>query len=162
MAVLPNVITKESVSQNMGICRKHWPAEAPMKKSFGKEVPVNPPSVFSQCPASFQRQTVTMKPRFIDGRKVSSTSRCILFDELETFNLHVDAIPSDLVSLYEKLTLSSAIDLHRHRAHFLRDGDKVIISFSESFRDIEYSLSINSDFSIIAFRRNAKISLIRF
>ena len=34
------------------ICSRHWPENCPMKGHYGKERPVDPPSVFSDIPAS--------------------------------------------------------------------------------------------------------------
>jgi hypothetical protein len=134
-----------------------------MRTCFGREVPVNPPSVFPHCESSFQRQTVKSKPRLIDDRKVSSTSRSEIFDdELKDFN-NQDMIQGDFDAFYEKLTRSSVVDFQRHRGCVMRDRDKIVIlSFSEPFRDIDYSLSINSDFHITAFRSNTKLSLAKF
>jgi hypothetical protein len=46
-------ITKDlKVNDNTVICSRHWPANAPMFSFYGKDRPVNPPSIFENVPAS--------------------------------------------------------------------------------------------------------------
>lgn len=47
LSVLPNVIDPKSVTRNMGVCAKHWEADAPMEKVNGKFRPSSPPDVFT-------------------------------------------------------------------------------------------------------------------
>ena len=52
---LPNNIAVQKISKNVGICKYHWPADAPMKKKNRFESPAVPPSVWTQENNPFQK-----------------------------------------------------------------------------------------------------------
>ena len=67
--VLPIPITK-----HMAVCAKHWPTGYTTVKKKRRNVPAEPPSLFS-LPSSYQRQTGLISPRNVESRKVDSESR---------------------------------------------------------------------------------------
>lgn len=63
--------------------------------------------------------------------------------------------------IYLRCTCNS-INLQHHRTTDMRHRNKAIIlvfSFSKLYQDVEYSLSIISDFFVIAYRSNIELSM---
>lgn len=89
---LPNKFN-HPITENMGVCRKHWPDdclfEKPPRSKY--EVPVSPPSVFPGCHNSNLRQTAPKADRNVEKRNLSLTKRNEQPDELDVYN-QVDKI----------------------------------------------------------------------
>ena len=57
---LPNYLNPENVTDNMGICEKHWKAEYQYKIiPGGYKRPVNSPTEFGNTPNTLRRQSVS-------------------------------------------------------------------------------------------------------
>jgi hypothetical protein len=105
LSALPNII--EHVTDNMGICKKHWPENAPMEKVYRSrylvgfyperykldyvlkiyfyQVPKDPPSIFLGCENSMKRQTAPTMSRNVSQRNLSLEIRAAVPDELDEF-----------------------------------------------------------------------------
>ena len=136
----------------MGVCRRHWPQNTATKKLFGRDVPIDPPSIFLGCPDSFQRRTVSEQRREIHSRRVSASARTE-YDELPQFE-EQDLLPLDFSTFSHEITQKEYRDIVVIKSdEFVR-----LLSFDSNFEEIEYSLIIRSDFTLSGFRKHTKVS----
>lgn len=150
---LPNIIRKECVTRNMGICRLHWPSYARMKTSYGKEVPDEPPSIFHGCPKTFHRFTTNKTERNVNERRVTSTARVINHDEMDFFEEH-DEISNDF-----DVFRSDLIQRKLENIHIINDESSVhLISFAMCYNEVKFSVSIDQKYSISAYHSKTKVS----
>ena len=49
---LPNKLSIEQVTENMGVCSHHWPPDTPKERRGRWMVPIVPPSIFPNVPNS--------------------------------------------------------------------------------------------------------------
>ena len=114
----------------------------------GHKLPVHPPSIFS-LPTSYQRQTVSSKPRNVEARNVDSEScrhsgvlrnpepdpdSIVSWDELKEYCLRLE---TDVVQKDDRTLLTEI------------SGDPPIVPFS---------LTVFSDLSISCYKGSTKIS----
>ena len=158
LSALPNLIFKESVTKNMGVCRRHWPDNANMIKTFGRYIPDEPPSIFPGCPKTFQRQTVPSSSRDVKNRCVLSASRSSDSDELKEFD-QKDLLPTDFFEFTEQ---ASKRDFANLSIHVISENSLHFMSFDNSFRNIEFSLTIHEKFSVVLRRKCVDVSLHHF
>lgn len=101
LSVSRNVIDKDAITKNMGVCRRHWPENITMKKLFGREVSDCPPSLFVDCPPSFSRQTTNIMDRNVENRKITSFNcfvvRCDDLMRLIFFDTSYDSIECSMM-----------------------------------------------------------------
>ena len=155
---IPNSIPRESITRNMGVCRKHWPNQTVMKLVFGREVPADPPSVFVNLELDQGEtviQTKTSNSRNIEDRKISLTDRNSIPDEMKEFNKK-DIIGLNFMDFQVEIQRRASV----YNTHAIIEDNIVrLVSFDDSFRETEFSVFIDSKFSLKAFRRLSQLSL---
>lgn len=161
LSSLPNIIKQESVTRNMGVCRLHWPSDTSMKSVNGKLRPDSPPTIFPGCPDSFKRQTCQTKLRDIQSRRVSSAARSTKKDELDDFEIS-DKIPKDFKIFIESVRQRiSVTDCSYRDFHVIETDNGCELLQLQNFSSVVVRISISSDFSVIAYHKNTKVSSIR-
>ena len=128
-------------------------SDARMKKAFGREIPMDPPSIFARVHRSHFRRTVAVSSRGIEERKVSSTSRTEIPDELPIFEQQ-DKLPSDFDDFAEEIMQKHFGDFRI----FKTESSVRLVTFEPTFLDVNVLITINFDFSVAAYRRKTKVS----
>ncbi|PAA77519.1 hypothetical protein BOX15_Mlig019577g1, partial [Macrostomum lignano] len=149
-ALPPNV---KSPSKYMGICQKHWPTNAPMLKVKRFMRPMDPPSVFPNLPTGSLRLTEPKHSRDVQRRGILLNQRAQIADEMDSFN-ETDRIHS-WSSFVEK---SATLDFVANEWIVQRDESCVRFVLLWELR-VECSISVMSDFSVIANRHNTPVSV---
>lgn len=147
ISALPSVIKKETVTRHMGICRDHWPVDARMKKSYGRHIPVDPPSIFP----GFPRAAAVLR----EVKKEEETPTAALLEFVDdSFEEEDDLLPWDFDKFAADILCMSFQDVHIFRTEdFIR-----LVSFESNFLDVNALVTINPDFSIDGFHRKTKVS----
>ena len=108
IAALPNYV---NIVKSTGVCRKHWPPDAPLKKVKKHYRPTNPPSVFPGCtPAMFIQQQPGPSRR-VEERQLSLQQRNSMPDELDQFTA-MDTI-GEWSELMANLSTSQAVTANK-------------------------------------------------
>jgi len=105
---LPNVVSK--VSDHIGICALHWPADTPLQRKGRYSRPILPPSIFPGAPES-SISTVNLSTPW-STKKSSSSARAVDIDEMsgEHEKLKRDTFLDDLRSKVNHVGLLAAAD----------------------------------------------------
>ena len=81
---IPNSnITVENITENQGVCEKHWTGEVKWIKKGKFPSPDQPPNDFSGCAPESSWGTPQPPPR--NSKKVTSESRAVDIDEMAEF-----------------------------------------------------------------------------
>ncbi|XP_065647966.1 uncharacterized protein LOC136077640 [Hydra vulgaris] len=83
------------VTDYTAVCQLHWPNEAPFESKYGKQRPLNPPSVFKNIPPSCLATPASKVRKIV----TLSSFRSILPDELNDFLKEDELIFDDIQSL---------------------------------------------------------------
>ena len=81
LKTLPNQLTCK-VSNNIGICYKHWPSEFSAITVKGRKRPRDPPSIFD-VPASFMQRSTSYKPRDAEKRNLTAEVRTLITQNMQ-------------------------------------------------------------------------------
>lgn len=139
---LPNKVEDTDTKR---ICQKHWPENFESIKRKGRDVPLNPPTIFS-LPPSFCRQTVK-RPRNVRTRSIDSDTRRMKQEKREE-DLNKER---DLIKTIENLeifcrTLSKLSVMKR-------DGNIQIHDMSEDIPPVlVFSVIIYENFKIECYK----------
>ena len=79
---IPRKRSSFQVTKNTVVCEKHWPANFDTYVHYGKERPVDPPSIFSDIPVSF----ISSQSKRRKTRKSLCQNRSIIPDQIDEFN----------------------------------------------------------------------------
>lgn len=118
-------------------------------------MPVEPPSIFPNCPSSLTPQTLTTTPRAVKARGISIEDRRAIPDELTEFLL-VDQIAS-----FQHLSDSCKTHFPSHIVHESDHPSTIkIFDISNSFPpSVTFSVVIHSNLSVLAFHDIHKVRI---
>ena len=152
---LPNTIKK--VTQYIGICASHWPEDTEMVKIKRYNRPINPPSIFPNCLPSNFIQTASSSLRDVENRRVSSSVRSSIPDELETFE-SLDNIV-DWTSFIAQLSSKTFIEDHDLWVVKRSSTDVVKMIHFICENIVDYCVSVTSDFVITSVKQNTRVDI---
>ena len=137
VSALPNVLQK--VTNNMGVCEKHWPLNFPTIRVKGHDLPLNPPSIWS-VPDSFCRQHKS-RDRLVKNRGIDAESRGSIADTSGEVKIDPNRIQSwePLVDFCQQLGLPLTVK---------EESIALYNCNNEVPPRIEFSITINRDFSL--------------
>lgn len=148
---LPNYLNPENVTDNMGICEKHWKAEYQYKIiPGGYKRPVNSPTEFGNTPNTLRRQSVS-EDRSVEKRGVSSEDRSKVSATLTNNN---DVVRSweDLCDYCNKLHLPLQVSQDTIR----------LVNLTEDPMIIDFTVLIDSEFKVKAYKRSMVVNIREF
>ena len=98
---LPNEISADSVTRNMGVCSLHWPPDVPLMRRARHMVPSIPPSIFPDVQAQrfyIPRTTrTTLRNKFLKGatavNRLDDMIEIIDMDQLEQHSQQQSFLP---------------------------------------------------------------------
>ena len=157
---LPYMVDKSDISEQTYICSKHWPQNFPMHKPFRLpiSVPMNPPSLYDNVlPTNFIITSRGTKKRKVEERNILFESRSVFPDPLDEFN-KIDIIHHDYSTLQHDMQIyanQSDIDIHI----FNNMPNQIVIAEYHDPWNIHWSISIHSNFSIVAMVGKSKVSI---
>ncbi|PAA89771.1 hypothetical protein BOX15_Mlig002392g1, partial [Macrostomum lignano] len=149
---LPNILQR--VTDNMGVCVKHWPSDAPMVKKNSTERPINPPSVFNGVPSSCFVQNQD-QDRQAEKRGVLSDARCGDIDEMDAFQL-LDFLPA-WESFRAEVKNSDVVSRHALNTAILNED--VYLFTLDKDGDLSVRIFVSPNFLIRAFKLHTPISV---
>lgn len=147
---LPNIV---DVTNTIGVCERHWPIDAPMKKIKRFCRPVEPPSIFPSSIPTSCIPTTSGKPRNTSTRLFTAESRQI--DEFSEFNV-MDMLPT-WSSFVDIIDSSELITVHKLYSVKLPNCVK-LIHFDEKDRT-EFIVTIRRDYFVSASRSYTSVNL---
>ncbi|PAA86097.1 hypothetical protein BOX15_Mlig018626g1 [Macrostomum lignano] len=149
LGALPSQV--KNVTRHMGICDKHWPHDAPRIKIKRFFRPVGPPSIFS-LPTSSIRQTFPVTSRQSAHRGILCGQRNKLADEIDAFNA------KDRIQNWETFISHIMQNLLPTMPGWLLQREESYVQLlSICQRNVEFSVTVDSNFKIAAFRRNTEV-----
>ena len=128
---LPNIIKLEDVTENMGICSRHWKTGFEYRIVWGFPRPLHHPTKFGSTPKSFASQA-TIRDRRSEDRGVTSEKRSMVSTKASSTK---DIIRSweDFCSFCRKIPLATEKEVK-----ILKLGDSPLL--------IEFLISISKDY----------------
>ena len=150
ISALPNVLKVEDVTNNMGICLRHW------KEDFAYRIgpggfprPLHPPTEFGATPASFALQSPSHNRR-PDERRVTAEQRArVSASAKEVENPDIINSYGDLCIFCKDLPYPTEIT----------DDQITLLKVGKSTLFVEFLIRITSDFKISAYRGSKIINI---
>lgn len=144
-------ITKDlNVNDNTVICSRHWPANAPMFNFYGKDRPVNPPSIFEDIPPSI---VPTPPPPARTTTRTSCHQRNQQEDEITAFRQR-DRFTFESL----KETLASNTKQFSLPFQHLLYGDSITLLSNEFYEGIPYyMIKIKDDLRFDTYHLGSKV-----
>lgn len=150
---LPNVINLENVTENMGVCERHWPEGYATKKVLGSSGrPADPPSVFGKTSPNFFIQTASTSSRNILKRKVTADDRTA--KEIKR-KKELDMAADKIGSWDEFLHYCRNLNLAIHTS----ESSVTLCKLDGMPPRIDYTIEIEKNFKIRAFKGSKYVSV---
>ena len=141
------------VSSHTVVCERHWPPEYPKVLDYGKEMPRDPPSVFT-CVKPSLVPTTPVPLR--STKKCLAENRNVIPDDLPAFN------ERDMINSFEDIVNNfNTVDLHvKVTSNFNENG--LIIQSVDSLCDIgvpRFILRIHKNLTFHAFHSGIRCTV---
>ena len=150
ISALPNYVNPATVTQDIGLCDKHWPSDRETEiVQGGVEKPIHPPTLFGNTPSTFSQQSSSTIARDTVKRGVTAKERRKSSEQAVK--------DADRIKSWESLvTYCSALNLI-----FTSDDTSIrLCKLSNSFPpDVVFSIQIDNSYHVTAFRGSTLISL---
>ena len=150
---LPNTLSSclfdknEMLSRNVVICSKHWPDGCQTKPiQGGAQRPIAPPSLFGITSKVYFMQTINGPKRNTRERLITAESR-----ELEAKSRDQIVNWQGVIKYCKEFKNSFIVKTNEHEIKLLE--------ISSEPPNVEFSLTVHDDYSVVAYRRHRKISI---
>ena len=146
---IPRPRSDYKITNNMGVCRAHWPPDMETKQYRGKIVPVNPPSVFPNIPESC---VPTPEPKPRPTVASSSSVRNTVPDDYEKF---IEADTLVLSEIQQKYSDDAGLIIYRDGS----DSETILQSKSHVEGVCNYMIKIRDDYKFQTFHKGLSCTI---